>query len=151
MHPALFRSGSPPGSLSSPRWSALASVPSLSCPSSCSTYIACRSSLLGLSSLVATSLLRSSLEVHLSFRLPMSSDEGSCFSLGIPFAESPIGHLRFAPPAPKLDLGNLSTFNATTSGLPCIQPVCFSVTSTVLNASNIMITSGHSPPSRRIA
>ncbi|ETW83899.1 Esterase/lipase/thioesterase [Heterobasidion irregulare TC 32-1] len=62
-------------------------------------------------------------QVQLSGTVVVGSNFASQeFFGGIPFAESPIGHLRFALPVPKFDLGNLSTFNATTSGLPCIQP-----------------------------
>ena len=41
-------------------------------------------------------------------------------NIGIPFAESPTGSLRFAPPVPKHQLG-VSEFNATQSGASCAQ------------------------------
>ena len=39
--------------------------------------------------------------------------------LGIPFAEPPVGRL----PRPKLSLSPLRSFNATSYGLRCLQPV----------------------------
>ncbi|KAF7366360.1 Carboxylic ester hydrolase [Mycena sanguinolenta] len=47
---------------------------------------------------------------------------GGEFFGGIPYAEPPIGDLRFARPVPKFSLGNLSTFDATQFGPSCIQP-----------------------------
>ncbi|PIL26309.1 hypothetical protein GSI_12065 [Ganoderma sinense ZZ0214-1] len=40
---------------------------------------------------------------------------------GIPFAQPPVGALRFAPPA-ELDSLGVPMFNATTFGAPCVQP-----------------------------
>ncbi|KAJ6562360.1 esterase 1 [Mycena capillaripes] len=41
---------------------------------------------------------------------------------GIPYAEPPIGSLRFARPVAKFSLGNATTFDATNFGPSCIQP-----------------------------
>ncbi|KAJ7918113.1 extracellular triacylglycerol lipase precursor [Mycena leptocephala] len=41
---------------------------------------------------------------------------------GIPYAEAPVGNLRFARPVPKSSLGNISTFDATQFGESCVQP-----------------------------
>jgi acetylcholinesterase len=42
------------------------------------------------------------------------------FFAGIPFAEPPVGELRFSPPVPKEALSN-DTFNATEYGPVCLQ------------------------------
>jgi acetylcholinesterase len=42
---------------------------------------------------------------------------------GIPFAEPPVAHLRLSPPRPKYSLSPLQSFNASSYGLPCLQPV----------------------------
>ncbi|KAI0004879.1 Alpha/Beta hydrolase protein [Russula compacta] len=41
---------------------------------------------------------------------------------GIPFAEPPVASLRFSPPQPKYSLSPLSSFDASSFGLPCLQP-----------------------------
>ena len=42
---------------------------------------------------------------------------------GIPFAEPPLADLRLSPPRPKYSLSPLHSFDATSYGLPCLQPV----------------------------
>ena len=46
-----------------------------------------------------------------------------CSLSGIPFAEPPIGGLRFSPPRPKYSLFPLQSFDARNYGNPCLQPV----------------------------
>ena len=45
---------------------------------------------------------------------------------GIPFAEPPVGDLRFSPPQPKYSLSPLQSFDARNYGDSCLQPVRWS-------------------------
>ena len=67
----------------------------------------------------------SSLVVRLFFPLLFNPESGTDARLyvGIPFAEPPIGALRFRPPVFKVQL-NTTTFDAGNYGKACIQLVC---------------------------
>lgn len=58
------------------------------------------------------------------YRIPTSSGGDLDIFLGIPFAEPPLGNLRFAPPQEKKSW-RASVFNATTYGPACQQPLHF--------------------------
>lgn len=58
------------------------------------------------------------------YRIPTSSGGDLDIFLGIPFAEPPLGNLRFAPPQEKKSWRG-SVFNATTYGPACQQPLHF--------------------------
>lgn len=58
------------------------------------------------------------------YRIPTSSGGDLDIFLGIPFAEPPLGNLRFAPPQETKNW-RPSVFNATTYGPACQQPLHF--------------------------